>query len=125
MKYLFSVLVLLFLSIWSFAQSDTELDLSSQLKLTTKKGDYVILEVRLNKEDEFRTMEGGNSSLARIALYSGKNQGKELLSKGNEGMNAVLAILNNLKHNGWILVDVYTIKGESLINTHYILERKK
>jgi hypothetical protein len=125
MKYVFSVITCLFLSVGVFAQSDSKLDLSSELKLTTQKGDYVILEMRLNKEDEFRTMEGGSSSLARIAIYSGKNTGKELISKGFEGMNSVVAILNDLKKNGWKLVDVYTIKGESLIITHYIVERRK
>ena len=82
MKYVFSILVCLFLSIGAFSQNVSKLDLSSQLKLTTQKGDYVILEMRLNKEDEFRTMEGGSSSLARLAIYSGKNKGEELISKG-------------------------------------------
>ena len=125
MKYVFSVVVCLFLSIGAFAQSDSKLNLSSQLKLTTQKGDYVILEMRLNKEDEFRTMEGGASSLARIAIYSGKNKDEELISKGFKGMNSVLVILNELKKNGFKLVDVYTIKGESLIITHYVIERRK
>lgn len=125
MKYVFSILVCLFLSIGAFSQNVSKLDLSSQLKLTTQKGDYVILEMRLNKEDEFRTMEGGSSSLARIAIYSGKNKGEELISKGFEGMNSVLLILNELKQNGWKLLDVYTIKGESLIITHYVIERRK
>ena len=125
MKYVFSILVCLFLSIGAFSQNVSKLDLSSQLKLTTQKGDYVILEMRLNKEDEFRTMEGGSSSLARLAIYSGKNKGEELISKGFEGMNSVLLILNELKQNGWKLLDVYTIKGESLIITHYVIERRK
>jgi len=100
-------------------------DLSTKLKSITKKGDYIILEVRLNKEDEFRTIEGSNSSLARIAIFTGNNQNDETLSKQFEGLNSVITILNNLKHNGWILVTVYPIKGESLIITHYVLERKK
>lgn len=101
------------------------LSVSHQLKGFTKKGDYVIVELRLNKEDEFRTMEGGKSSLARIAVYSGNNYGAELVSKGFEGMNSLVALLNNLKQNGWRLIESYPIKGESLILTHYILERRK
>ena len=99
--------------------------LSSKLKSLTKKGDYATLELRLNKEDEFRTIEGSSSSLARIAIFTGNNQGTEVVSKGFEGMNSIVTILNDLKANNWRLVDVYTIKGESLIITHYVLERKK
>jgi len=106
-------------------QAQNNIDLASKLKTQTEKGDYIVLELRLNKEDEFRTMEGGKSSLSRIAIYTGKNTGEELLMKGFEGMNSVLVVLNNLKQNGYRLVDVYPIKGESLIITHYILERKK
>lgn len=105
------------------AQEDVSL--STKLKTLTKKGDYIILELRLNKEDEFRTMEGGKSSLARIAVYSGSNKGEELFSKGFEGMNSVVEVLNSLRQNGWRLLDVYPIQGTSLILTHYILERRK
>ena len=45
--------------------------------------------------------------------------------KGFEVMNTVLVVLNNLKQNGFRLIDVYPVRGESLILTHYILERKK
>lgn len=124
MKYVFSITVLLIISFGAIAQNN-EANLVTKLKGLTKKGDYVILELRLNKEDEFRTLEGGESSLARIAVYTGNNQGAELLSKGFEGMNSVVTILNELKRNGWKLVNTYSIKGESLIITHYILERKK
>lgn len=96
-----------------------------KLKSLTKKGDYAILEVRLNNEDEFRTIEGSNSSLARLSLFTGNNEGAELLVKGFEGMNSIVSILNDLKANGFNLLNVYTIKGESLIITHYIIERKK
>ncbi len=107
----------------AFCQDNT--NLASKLKSLTKKGDYAILEVRLNNEDEFRTIEGSNSSLARIALFTGNNQGTEVLSKGYDGMNTIVTILNDLKENGWILSQSYSIKGESLIITHYVLERKK
>jgi len=106
-------------------QAQNNIDLANKLKSQTEKGDYIILELRLNKEDEFRTMEGGKSSLARIAIYTGKNKGEELVVKGFEGMNSVVAVLNNLKQNGYRLMDVYPVKGESLIITHYVLERKK
>ena len=97
----------------------------SKLKSLTSKGDYVLLEVRLNSEDEFRTIEGSSSSLARLALFTGNNQGTEVLSKGFNGMNEIVTLLNKLKKNGWKLVEVYPIKGNSLIITHYVLERKK
>jgi len=120
------LLFLGFLVLFSFSVSAQDsVSLSSKLKEITKKGDYIIVELRLNKEDEFRTMEGGKSSLARIALYSGNNQGAELVSKGFEGMNSVVTVLNDLKQNGWRLIDTCPIKGESLIITHYILERRK
>lgn len=105
------------------AQND--IDLINKLKTRTEKGDYIVLELRLNKEDEFRTMEGGSSSLSRIAIYTGENNGEELVQKGFEGMNSVVKVLNILKQNGFRLIESYPIKGESLIITHYILERKK
>lgn len=113
----------MFLTVGLTAQ--VKFDLPEKLKSQTKKGDYVILELRLNKEDEFRTMEGGKSSLARIAVYTGKNNEDALITKGFDGMNSVLLVLNDLKQNGFRLVEVYTVKGESLIVTHYVLERKK
>ena len=123
MKRLVSILFL-FCFAFSLSAQDSP-SLSSKLKGLTKKGDYVVLELRLNKEDEFRTMEGGKSSLARIAIYTGDNQGAEMVSKGFEGMNAVVAVLNDLKQNGWRLIESYPIKGESLLITHYILERRR
>ena len=127
MKYLFSVIVLLAISFSSFSQTQTDDGgrLSETLKKSTKKGDYAILEMRLNKEDEFRTKEGGSSSLARLAIFTGNNDGEVMLLKGFEGMNSVVTVLNNLKRNGWKLIDVYTFKGESLILTHYIIERRR
>lgn len=123
MKLSLTLIFLMSLTISAICQDST--NLASKLKSITKKGDYAILEVRLNNEDEFRTIEGSNSSLARIAIFTGNNQGTEVLSKGYDGMNAIVTILNNLKKNGWILSQSYSIKGESLIITHYVLERKK
>ena len=123
MKKQLTLFLLIFIS--SIAFSQEKQDLVDKLKESTKKGDYIILEVRLNSEDEFRTIEGGSSSLARIAIFTGKNQGDEIVAKGFEGMNTVVFTLNKLKNNGWRLVNTYPIKGQSLIITHYILERKK
>ena len=123
MKRLVSILFLVCYAFSLSAQDNTTL--SNKLKGLTKKGDYIVLELRLNKEDEFRTMEGGKSSLARIAVYTGDNLGEEMVSKGFEGMNSMVKVLNELKHNGWRLLEVYPIKGESLILTHYLLERRK
>ena len=123
MKRVLFISFLMFLTVGLTAQ--VKFDLPEKLKSQTKKGDYVILELRLNKEDEFRTMEGGKSSLARIAVYTGKNNEDALITKGFDGMNSVLLVLNDLKQNGFRLVEVYTVKGESLIVTHYVLERKK
>ena len=123
MKKVISIIFLISLAFNLNAQDKTSL--SSKLKTLTSKGDYIILELRLNKEDEFRTIEGSSSSLARIAVFTGNNQGAEVVSKGFEGMNAIVAVLKDLKKNGWRLVDTYPMKGGSLIITHYILERKK
>ena len=122
-----SIIILIFCaftSIASFAK-DNEVNIVSKLKSLTKKGDYAILEVRLNNEDEFRTTDGSTSSLARLAVFTGNNNGAEVISKGFNGMNSIVSVLNTLKSNGWRLVDVYSLKGESLIITHYVIERKK
>lgn len=123
MKKLAVVILSLAFTISALAQDKA--DLVTKLKTLTNKGDYIILEIRLNSEDEFRTIEGGTSSLARMAIFTGNNQGAEVISKGFEGMNTVVTTLNKLKKNGWELVNSYPIKGESLIITHYVLERKK
>ncbi len=123
MKKVLIVIAVLFISTVSMAQESGSV--VSKLKSLTSKGDYVILELRLNNEDEFRTTEGSSSGLTRVAIYTGNNQGTELISKGFDGMNSIVTILNKLKKNGWRLQDVYSLKGESLILTHYILERKK
>jgi hypothetical protein len=96
------------------------------LSSTVKKGDYAILEVRLNMEDEFRTVEGrDNEGLSRIALFTGQNKDREVLSKGFSGFNEVVKLLNEMKLQGWTLIDTYTIKGNSLIITHYIFQKTK
>jgi hypothetical protein len=96
------------------------------LSSSVKKGDYAILEVRLNMEDEFRTVEGrDNEGLSRIALFTGQNKDREILSKGFSGYNEVVKLLNEMKQYGWTLVESYTIKGNSLIITHYIFQKIK
>ena len=119
-----AIIFCLFFTLSSFAQ-DGEVDVAGKLKSLTKKGDYAILEMRLNNEDEFRTTDGSTSSLARLAVFTGNNTGAEVISKGFDGMNSIVLVLNKLKANGWRLVDVYSLKGESLIITHYVIERKK
>jgi hypothetical protein len=121
---LFFVIFCALITVSSYAQ-EGETGIVSKLKSLTKKGDYAILEMRLNNEDEFRTTDGSTSSLARLAVFTGNNNGAEVISKGFEGMNSIVAILNKLKTNGWRIVDVYSMKGESLIITHYLIERKK
>ena len=117
-------LIIIFLFNLSFGLcAQDNASLSGKLKSLTEKGDYIILELRLKQEDEFRTMEGSSSSLARIAVYTGNNQGAEIVSKGFEGMNSIVTVLKDLKKNGWRLIEVYPIKGESLIISHYVLER--
>jgi hypothetical protein len=123
MNKLLSIIFLIIFSLNLNAQD--KVSLVSKLKTLTSKGDYIILELRLNNEDEFRTLEGSSSSLARVAIYTGNNEGAEMVSKGFEGMNAIVSVLKDLKQNGWILIETYPIKGESLLITHYILERKK
>lgn len=125
LPYLFFVLLILSVFTNSALAQEPTLNLVSKLKSLTKKGDYAIIEMRLNNEDEFRTIEGSSSSLARLSIFTGNNNGTEILSKGFEGVNAIITILNDLKSNGWRLVDVYSLKGESLIITHYVIERKK
>ena len=123
MRVLLFIISILVYSVSGFGQE--EINVVSKLNSLTKKGDYAILEVRWNNEDEFRTIEGSSSSLARIAVFTGNNQGAEVFSKGFEGLNAIVTILNKLKQNKWKIVDVYSIKGESLIITHYVVERTK
>ena len=97
-----------------------------ELSKNTEKGEYGILEVRLNMEDEFRTLEGRDSQgLARISFYTGKGEKKNQLTKGFEGYDQVVKLLNEMKINGWELISTYPIRGESLIITHYVFEKIK
>jgi len=98
----------------------------TELSKDVDKGSYGILEVRLNMEDEFRTVEGRDTEgLARVALFLGDNEQKEVISKGFTGYNKVVDYLNEMKENGWELEDTYSLKGSSLLITHYVFVKKK
>ena len=125
MKKSILLTLVLFLGLISTSIAQESQSASKKINAITKKGDYAILELRLNNEDEFRTIEGSETSLTRVSIFTGKNQGAEVIRKGFEGMNTIVEILNDLKSNGWLLEQVYSMKGESLIITHYLLVRKK
>ena len=108
-------------SVIGFSQNTVE-----ELSDGIEKGQYGIVEVRLNMEDEFRTLEGRESKgLARISFFTGKGEDKCLLSKGFKGFDHVVVILNEMNQNGWELVSTYPIRGISLIITHYVFVKVK
>lgn len=120
-KLILTLTICLFTLVNTFSQSRIE-----ELSETANKNDYAILEVRLNMEDEFRTLEGRDTQgMSRIALYTGLNKEKELLSKGFLGYNQVVQYLNEMKSNGWVLEDTYSITGSFLILNHYVFRKKK
>ena len=122
-----NIVVILLISI-SLAQTGYSQDEVQKIKTFSEqcsKGDYAILEVRMVNEDEFRTVEGNTSSIARIALFNGKNKGEEVLSKSFDGFNSIINILNELTDNKWEVNNVYSINGSSLLITHYLLQKKK
>ena len=97
-----------------------------QLSDGIEKDQYGIVEVRLNMEDEFRTLEGRESKgLARISFFTGKGEDKCLLSKGFRGVDHVVIILNEMNENGWKLVSTYPIRGTSLLITHFVFVKVK
>ena len=117
---IFFIFLLLISSI-SYAQDTLLTHLNS-----VQKGNFVILEVRLNMEDEFRTLEGRESQgLARISLFNGEEQNKPLITKGFKGFDQVVQYLNEIKSKGFVLADTYSIRGESLLITHYVFEKVK
>lgn len=118
-----TLLTTLFISAASFAFGQNTI---TELSKEVEKGSYGILEVRLNMEDEFRTVEGRDTEgLARVALFLGNNNEKAILSKGFTGYNKVVDYINEMKDNGWILEDTYSLKGSSLLITHYVFVKKK
>jgi len=97
-----------------------------ELSTGIEKGQYGIIEVRLNMEDEFRTLEGRDSKgLARISFYTGTGENKNVITKGFEGFDKVVVLLNEMKANGWELISTYPIRGTSLLITHYVFEKVK
>jgi len=104
---------------------------SQQTKLTDaiskcKKGEYVIMEVRMQLEDEFQTIEGNEAAnLSRVAIFTGKNKNNELLSRGFSGYNQVVQYLNQIENFGFVLNQTYSIKGNSLLITHYVFRKQK
>jgi len=109
------------ISLIGFSQNSVK-----ELSEGIEKGQYGIIEVRLNMEDEFRTLEGRDSQgLARISFFTGKGDKKNLVTKGFEGFDHVVVILNDMKANGWKLISTYPIRGTSLLITHYLFEKVK
>ena len=119
-KILITLAIALF-SVIGFSQNTVK-----ELSVGIEKGQYGIIEVRLNMEDEFRTLEGRDSKgLARISFFTGKGNDKCLLSKGFKGFDQVVIILNEMSENGWKLISTYPIRGSSLLITHYLFEKIK
>jgi len=124
MKEINRALITIAITLWSVIglSQNTVKELSDGIE----KGQYGIVEVRLNMEDEFRTLEGRDSKgLARISFFTGKGEDKCLLSKGFRGVNHVVIILNEMNENGWKLVSTYPIRGTSLLITHYVFVKVK
>ena len=97
-----------------------------ELSVGIQKGQHGIVEVRLNMEDEFRTLEGRDSKgLARISFFTGKGEDKCILSKGFKGVDHIVIILNEMAQNGWKLINTYPIGGTSLFITHYVFVKEK
>ena len=84
------------------------------------------MEVRMQLEDEFQTIEGNEAAnLSRVAIFTGKNKNNELLSRGFSGYNQVVQYLNQLENFGFVLNQTYSIKGNSLLITHYVFRKQK
>ena len=119
-KTLITIAITLY-SVIGFSQNTVK-----ELSAGIEKGQYGIVEVRLNMEDEFRTLEGRDSKgLARISFFTGKGKDKCLLSKGFKGVDHIVIILNEMSENGWKLINTYPIRGSSLLITHYVFVKVK
>ena len=119
-KILITLAIALF-SVIGFSQNTVK-----ELSVGIEKGQYGIIEVRLNMEDEFRTLEGRDSKgLARISFFTGNGNDKCLLLKGFKGVDHVVIILNEMSENGWKLISTYPIRGASLLITHYVFVKVK
>ena len=119
-KTLITIIIALF-SVVGYSQNTVK-----ELSAGIEKGQHGIIEVRLNMEDEFRTLEGRDSKgLARISFFTGKGEDKCLLSKGFKGVDHIVIILNEMAQNGWKLTSTYPIRGTSLLITHYVFVKVK
>ncbi len=120
-----SVCLLLSLHI-AWGQTPETLSAINTLSEKSTKGDYAIIEVRLNNEDEFKTLEGSTSGLSRIAIFYGKSTNdKPVLLKGFSGFADFIYLLNYIQQKGWQVEEVYSLKGQSLIVTHYLIRKVK
>ncbi len=124
-RLFFAVCVFLtFHSAWG--QTSESLSAVNLLTEKSTKGDYAIIEVRLNNEDEFKTLEGSTSGLSRIAIFYGKStNNKPVLLKGFSGFADFIYLLNYIQQQGWQVEEVYSLKGQSLIVTHYLIRKVK
>ena len=122
MHRLISVIITLVISTIGFSQSQ---ELNNALE-EVNKGEYVILEVRMQLEDVFQTLEGNESAnLSRIAIFTGKNKDREIVVRGFEGFNQVVKYFNEIEQMGFDLKSSYPIKGNSLLITHYVFRKIK
>jgi hypothetical protein len=119
------ILFTLFIFQGLIGHSQAQVDSLNKVLSGTKKGDVAILELRLNAEDEFRTIDGSDAQgLARIAFFVGDKKGI-VLSKGFKGYHEVTGLLTLLSEKGWELQDTYSLKTQSLMITHYVLKKTK
>ena len=75
MKFFLPVTLSLILNFTAVLLPAQTVEQTAAINLLTEKsnrGDYAIIEVRLNNEDEFKTLEGSSSGLSRIAIFYGK-----------------------------------------------------
>jgi hypothetical protein len=116
------IICLSIITVLGISQKNTIPDVVANLE----KGTYVILEVRMQLEDEFQTVEGNQSAnLSRVAIFTGINKDKEILSKGFTGFNSVVRYLNQMKDYGFEMQESYPLKGNSLLITHYVFKKIK
>jgi len=122
MKKIGLIICLSIVTILGISQENTIPEVVANLE----KGSFAILEVRMQLEDEFQTVEGNQSAnLSRVAIFTGINKDKEILSKGFTGFNSVVKYLNQMKDYGFELQESYPLKGNSLLITHYVFKKVK
>lgn len=70
------ITLILFLGLISTLIAQQSQSASKKINAITKKGNYIILELRLNNEDEFRVIEGSETSLTRISILQEKTRSR-------------------------------------------------